>query len=140
MKLEVIRDTFTDKSTIGKLSLGGRFFCYTLEDFDRDLNKDGDLLDLGEAKVHGKTAIPRGTYTVQLTMSNRFKKVLPLIVAVPGFEGIRIHPGNTAEHTEGCLLVGESKAKDFIGGSQIAFNKLMDILTKSKEPITITIK
>jgi hypothetical protein len=140
MKLEVIRDTFTDKSTIGKLSLGGRFFCYTLEDVDRDANKDGDLLDLGEAKVHGKTAIPRGTYSVQLTMSNRFKKVLPLLVAVPGFEGIRIHPGNTDADTEGCILVGESKSKDFIGGSKITFDKLMDIITKAKDPITITIK
>ena len=79
MKIEVIRDTFTDKSTIGKLSLGGRFFCYTLEDKDRDANKDGDILDLGESKVNGKTCIPRGTYSVQLTMSNRFKKVLPLL-------------------------------------------------------------
>jgi hypothetical protein len=140
MKIEVIRDTFTDKSTIGKLNLGGRFFCYTLEDFDRDLNKDGDLLDLGETKVHSKTAIPRGTYSVQLTMSNRFKKVLPLLIAVPGFEGIRIHPGNTDADTEGCILVGESKAKDFIGGSRITFEKLMDIMTKAKDPITITIK
>jgi hypothetical protein len=140
MKIEVIRDTFTDKSTIGKLSLGGRFFCYTLEDFDRDFNKDGDLLDLGETKVHSKTAIPRGTYSVQLTMSNRFKKVLPLLVAVPGFEGIRIHPGNTDADTEGCILVGESKAKDFIGGSRITFEKLMDIMTKAKDLITITIK
>ena len=85
MKLEVIRDTFTDKSTIGKLSLGGRFFCYTLEDFDRDLNKDGDLLDLGEAKVHSKTAIPRGTYKVQLTMSNRFKRLALLASKPPPF-------------------------------------------------------
>jgi hypothetical protein len=140
MKIEVIRDTFTDKSTIGKLSLGGRFFCYTLEDVDRDANKDGDLLDLGEAKVYGKTCIPRGTYSVQLTMSNRFKKVLPLLIKVPGFEGIRIHPGNKSENTEGCLLVGESKALDFIGGSRITFDKLMDIMNKAKDPITITIK
>lgn len=140
MNIQVIRETFTSKSTIGKMYIGGRFFCYTLEDVDRDKNKDGDLNDPGEQKVYGETAIPKGKYNVTLTMSNRFKVVMPLLNNVVGFEGIRIHNGNTSEHTHGCLLVGESKGKDFIGGSKMAFAKLMDILTKSKEPITITIK
>jgi hypothetical protein len=140
MNIQVIRETFTSKSTIGKMYIGGRFFCYTLEDVDRDKNKDGDLNDPGEQKVYGETAIPRGTYKVTLTMSNRFKVVMPLLNNVPGFEGIRIHNGNTSEHTHGCLLVGESKGLDFIGGSKMAFAKLMDILTKTKEPITIVIK
>ena len=140
MNIQVIRETFTSKSTIGKMYIGGRFFCYTLEDVDRDKNKDGDLNDPGEQKVYGETAIPRGTYKVTLTMSNRFKVVMPLLNNVVGFEGIRIHNGNTSEHTHGCLLVGESKGKDFIGGSKMAFAKLMDILTKTKEPITIVIK
>jgi Family of unknown function (DUF5675) len=140
MKLQVVRETFTPKSTIGKLYIGGRFFCYTLEDVDRDKNKDGDLNDAGEQKVYGETAIPRGTYKVTLTMSNRFKVVMPLLSNVAGFEGIRIHNGNTSEHTHGCILVGESKALDFIGGSKMAFAKLMDILSKTKESITIEIK
>jgi hypothetical protein len=140
MNIQVIRETFTSKSTIGKMYIGGRFFCYTLEDVDRDKNKDGDLNDPGEQKVYGQTAIPRGTYKVIVNMSNRFKVLMPLLLSVPGFEGIRVHNGNTSEHTHGCLLVGESKGKDFIGGSKMAFAKLMDILTKSKEPITIVIK
>jgi hypothetical protein len=140
MNIQVIRETFTDKSTIGKMYIGGRFFCYTLEDVDRDKNKDGDLNDAGEQKVYGKTAIPKGVYPVTLTMSNRFKIVMPLLNNVPGFEGIRIHNGNTSEDTHGCVLVGESKGKDFIGGSKMAFAKLMDILSKTKEKITIEIK
>lgn len=96
MKLQVVRETFTPKSTIGKLYIGGRFFCYTLEDVDRDKNKDGDLNDAGEQKVYGETAIPKGTYKVTLTMSNRFKVVMPLLSNVAGFEGIRIHTGNYA--------------------------------------------
>jgi hypothetical protein len=140
MNIQVIRETFTSKSTIGKMYIGGRFFCYTLEDVDRDKNKDGDLNDAGEQKVYGETAIPKGVYSVTLTMSNRFKVVMPLLNNVPGFEGIRIHNGNTSEHTHGCLLVGESKGKDFIGGSKMAFAKLMDILSKIKEKITIEIK
>ena len=140
MNIQVIRETFTDKSTIGKMYIGGRFFCYTLEDVDRDKNKDGDLNDIGEQKVYGQTAIPKGVYPVTLTMSNRFKIVMPLLNNVPGFEGIRIHNGNSSEDTHGCLLVGESKGKDFIGGSKMAFAKLMDILTKTKEKITIEIK
>jgi hypothetical protein len=140
MNIQVIRETFTSKSTIGKMYIGGRFFCYTLEDVDRDKNKDGDLNDPGEQKVYGETAIPRGTYKVTLTMSNRFKVVMPLLNNVPGFEGIRIHNGNSSADTHGCILVGESKGLDFIGASKMAFVKLMDILTKSKEPITIVIK
>lgn len=140
MNIQVIRETFTPKSTIGKMYIGGRFFCYTLEDVDRDRNKDGDLNDAGEQKVYGETAIPRGKYNVTLIMSNRFKVIMPLLNNVPGFEGIRIHNGNTSEHTHGCILVGESKGLDFIGGSKMAFAKLMDILSKTKEPITIEIK
>jgi len=91
--------------TMGELFLNGKKFCNTLEDQIRDLNYDGDLSDAGEVKVYGKTAIPRGTYKVQITMSNRFKKELPLLLNVAGFEGIRIHGGNTVEDTLGCILV-----------------------------------
>jgi hypothetical protein len=94
MNVQVIRETFTSNSTIGKMYIGGRFFCYTLEDVDRDKNKDGDLNDIGEQKVYGQTAIPKGKYDVIINMSNRFKVLMPLIQNVPGFEGIRIHNGN----------------------------------------------
>ncbi len=128
INLKTHRKTFSSISTIGDMSVNGKFFSYTLEDYDRDLNKDGDLKDKGETKVHGKTAIPRGKYDVIINMSNRFKVMMPLLLNVPGFEGIRIHSGNTSEHTEGCILVGSSKANNFVGNSKVTFEKLMKIL------------
>ena len=140
MEIKVIRKTFSSVSTIGEMYLDSKFFCYTLEDFDRDLNKDGDLKDAGETKVNGKTAIPRGKYDVVINMSNRFKVLMPLLINVPGFEGVRIHNGNKAEHTEGCILVGSSKANNFIGNSKPTFEKLMKILQDPKvTKITIEI-
>lgn len=131
--IKVIRDTYTDKSTIGRLYINDVFFCDTLEDIVRDSNKDGDLDDKGESKVHGKTAIPSGTYKMILSVSNRFKKLMPEILNVKGFLGIRIHSGNVSEDTEGCILVGLSRSRDGIGQSRDAFIKLMAELDKYKE-------
>lgn len=125
MKIVVVRDTFTENSTIGKMLIDGAFFCYTLEDTIRDV------------KVYGETAIPYGTYKVIINMSNRFKRLMPLLVDVKGFEGVRIHNGNTKEHTHGCILVGSTKSKDFIGDSKTTFNKLM---TKLNGQTNITLE
>jgi hypothetical protein len=119
MKLKVIRKEFTDLSTIGELSVNGVFECFTLEDKVRDFKADGT------GKVYGKTAIPKGNYEVVLTYSNRFKQVMPLLLNVPYFEGIRIHPGNKNEDTHGCLLVGNDKSKDLISNSKVAYQKLL---------------
>jgi len=119
MKLKVIRKEFTDLSTIGELSVNGVFECFTLEDKVRDFKADGS------GKVYGKTAIPKGNYEVVLTYSNRFKQVMPLLLNVPYFEGIRIHPGNKNEDTHGCLLVGNDKSKDLISNSKVAYQKLL---------------
>ena len=135
MYLQLIREHLSDKSTEGKLYLNGEFECYTLEDKDRHL-EDGE-----NEKVYGKTAIPRGEYEIDLTMSNRFQKILPLLKDVPGFTGVRIHPGNTSEDTEGCILVGQTATKDdddFIGKSRLAFDALMAKL-ETAERITIEI-
>lgn len=125
MKIVVVRDTFTENSTIGKMLIDGAFFCYTLEDTIRDV------------KIAGETAIPYGTYKVIVNMSNRFKRLMPLLVDVKGFEGVRIHNGNTKEHTHGCILVGSTKSKDFIGDSKTTFNKLM---TKLNGQTNITLE
>ena len=119
MKLKVIRKELTDISTIGELSVNGVFECFTLEDKVRDFKADGS------GKVYGKTAIPKGNYEVVLTYSNRFKQVMPLLLNVPYFEGIRIHPGNKNEDTHGCLLVGNDKSKDLISNSKVAYQKLL---------------
>lgn len=141
MILELKRLHKTDKSTIGELSINGVFQCYTLEDVVRDKNNDGDLADPGEEKVYGKTAIPRGTYNVVITMSNRFKKELPLLQNVPGFAGIRIHSGNKAEDTEGCLLLGRTRGVNTVMQSKLA---MADFMVKLREgfkdgKVTITI-
>jgi hypothetical protein len=135
MELKLIRETFTEKSTIGSLYVNGIFFCYTLEDKDRKLEPGG-------VKEYAKTAIPRGKYKVVLSFSNRFKKYLPELINVPQFAGIRIHPGNTADHSEGCILVGSTKAADFIGNSKVTFDKLMKVIQRVEkiEKINISIE
>ena len=136
MKLELHRDLFTEKSTIGKLHVNGVAVCETLEDFDRHLEEGG-------TKVYGKTCIPRGVYEVIVSMSNRFKVRMPLLLKVPQFEGVRIHPGNTSADTEGCILVGKTRGVDFVGDSRKAYEALMSnleaaILAGEKLEITIT--
>lgn len=104
-----VRRTFKGPDyTIGKLYLDGHYLCDTLEDTVRPAG----------TKIAGKTAIPAGTYKVKKTMSQRFKKILPEILNVPGFAGVRIHSGNTATDTEGCLLLGLNKAKGKVLESQ----------------------
>ena len=125
MKIVVVRDTFTENSTIGKMLIDGAFFCYTLEDTIRDV------------KVAGETAIPYGSYKVIVNMSNRFKRLMPLLIDVKGFDGVRIHNGNTKADTHGCILVGSTKSKDFIGDSKVTFNKLM---TKLNGQTNITLE
>ena len=142
MKLELKRKFLGEDYTIGDLYINDILFCNVLEDKVRDLNKDGDLNDAGEGKVYGETAIPYGTYTVVLTYSNRFKKVMPLLENVKGFEGIRIHNGSTKQDTLGCLLVGKNTQKGMVTESKVTFAKLMKRLvdaTEMKETIFITI-
>ena len=132
MEILIKREEFTKESTIGSMFIDGKFFCYTLEDYDRDLNKDGDLNDAGEAKVFGLTAIPKGKYKVIVDYSNRFKKTLPHILNVPGFEGVRIHNGNTAKDSEGCILIGSTKSKNFVGDSVNTLKKFLSLISKEK--------
>lgn len=104
-----VRRTFKGPDyTIGKLYVDGHYLCDTLEDTVRPAG----------TKIAGKTAIPAGTYRVKKTMSPRFKKILPEILDVPGFAGVRIHAGNSAADTEGCLLIGLNKAKGKVLESQ----------------------
>lgn len=99
MKIEVKRTPSVNGTTIGEMWIDGKFECYTCE----------DQIRIKGLKIPGRTAIWEGTYNVLVTMSNRFKKLLPLVENVSKFEGIRIHAGNTAEDTEGCILVGAGK-------------------------------
>lgn len=139
MVLKLIRKYLKDTYTIGKLYINGVYFCDTVEDKVRDYNKDGDLNDLGETKVYGETAIPYGTYEVEVTYSPKFKRDLPLIKNVPHFEGIRIHRGNYPKDSLGCVLVGENKVKGGVINSTKYEVELTKILKETKEKITIEI-
>lgn len=134
MELKLNRIFLGSSATIGELYVDGEHIADTLEDRVRP---EGE-------KVYGKTAIPEGTYEMVLSYSPRFKKILPEILNVPNFTGIRIHSLNKAEESEGCIGVGEWNGKDtnWISNSRIAFNELMSLLQKAannKEKITITI-
>lgn len=139
MNLLLKRTKSTDTYTLGELSIDGQFFCYTVEDKDRDINKDGDLDDSGETKIYGETAIPKGIYKVILSISNRFKKLMPEVLNVKGFAGIRIHAGNTALDSHGCIIVGLGRTLNGVSQSRDAFTKLMAKLDGVKD-ITLVIE
>ena len=112
MKLTLTRKWFEPTYTIGTLDVDGHAECYILEDPERDI------------KIFGETCIPLGTYVVTIDYSERFKRRLPHLLDVPAFTGIRIHPGNSAIDTSGCLLPGMEKYADSLGHSVIAFDHL----------------
>ena len=135
MKLKIHRDTFTEESTSGELSVDDSFFCFTLEDKDRRLEDGGE-------KIYGKTCIPRGTYDVVVAFSPKRNMEVPWLKNVPQFTDVQIHIGNYISDTEGCILVGSIKSEDFVGNSKVTFGKLMALMDEAhakNEPITLEI-
>jgi hypothetical protein len=118
MELKLIREIFTDNSTIGRLYNGDVFLCYTLEDETREAG----------IKIPGRTSIPYGRYEIAITFSPKYNRKMPILLDVPMFEGIRIHSGNDDGDTEGCILVGLSKGKDMIFESRLAFVKVKELI------------
>ena len=141
MKIEVKRTDFTDKSTISDCFVDGEWVCFILEDKDRQVSNGTIMSWSKDLKIPKETAMPRGTYEVAVTFSDRFQKFLPLIMGVPDFEGIRIHAGNTDSDTEGCLLPGTWKGRDNVSESRKAFNKLFALIQSAvkKEKVFITV-
>lgn len=135
-KLILKRKIFTNKSTIGELIYNDKKVCNTLEDTDRKLEEVGI-----SKKLYGKTAIPRGTYKIIWNYSNKFKKELPLLLSVPGYEGVRIHAGNKPEDTLGCILCGTYRPdkQNWISNSKSAIIKLFGLI-KNDEDLFITIE
>lgn len=140
MKLTVERKIKTDKSTIGELFIDGVKECDTLEDKDRGLCACQGLEKVKAAKVQNETAIPTGTYMLTIDHSAHFDKDLPHILNVMGFDGVRIHSGNKAADTEGCILVGNNTAPDWVSSSREVFDKLMEKLKTGDKHILIEIK
>lgn len=113
------REYLTSSLSMGTLYLNNDQHWFSLEDRDR-------MLELyPEAKIRGETAIPRGRYKVVLSMSARFGKILPEVLSVPGFSGVRIHSGNTAADTEGCILIGKRRGDNCVIESRAAMQELM---------------
>lgn len=141
MKLTLKRIALRPTYTIGKLYIDDVYFCDTLEDTVRDINKSGKF-DNGEQKIKGKTAIPYGTYEIKWTYSPRFKKYTPQLMNVPSFEGIRVHAGNTSADTEGCLILGKNKQVGKVLNSRATINKFYPIIKEacSNGKVTIEIK
>jgi hypothetical protein len=136
MNLKLKRFEYGPNYTIGRLYSDDTYLCYVLEDKCRE--KEGQPVTLW--KVRGETAIPRGTYKVIVDFSNHFQRELPHILDVPGFEGVRIHTGNSDKDTEGCLLVGTGwSGTDWVNGSKDAFDKVFPLIKEAKE-VTITIE
>lgn len=152
MKLTLHRKYPKNNYTIGDLYINGHFFCNTLEDKVRDLNKDGDLNDVGEGKVYGQTAIPYGTYKIDMeTVSPKFKNrvwakkyggIVPRLLNVPHFEGVLIHPLNKASESLGCIGCGKNTIKGQITQATATHYKLMDeyLLPANKRGEEITIE
>lgn len=133
IRLRLHRHYFGDTYTIGKLYIDDKYFCDTLEDKVRLLPltcpntpkwKECNCIE----KVKHETAIPFGTYKVVLSYSNTFKKVLPLLIDVQHFLGVRIHSGNNAGHSSGCVLVGKNTIKGGLTESKTMMDKLMMLL------------
>lgn len=135
MKIEVKRIYKGEEYTIGKMYVNGEYFCDTLEDKVRDIEKEG--------KVYAKTAIPYGEYKVIVNQSPKFGRMLPRLLDVPYFEGILIHRGNTHKDTGGCILIGENRIKGKVVNSTKYEEKLTALCHVAQlkgEEITITIR
>lgn len=138
MKLTLIRTRF-DTYTEGKLYIDDVYFCDTLENKDRGLLQTMSANTIQKLKVYGETCIPAGIYKLILSLSPRFKKIMPEVLFVKGFNGIRIHAGNTTKDTEGCILVGEKCSDGVLTNSRKTFNDLINIL-KTQASINLIIK
>lgn len=131
MNIQLKRIAKKETYTIGKLYIDGVYFCDTIEDKDRSLNQTMSINDIKKKKVYGETAIPTGTYKLVIDYSNRFKKNMAHILNVPGYEGIRIHTGNSAKDSLGCIIVGKNKVVGKVIESRDTYNQLFPILQKA---------
>ena len=142
MELRLERKYRNNNYCIDKLYINGKYFSDALEDPDRELTDTMSLEEIKKIKIKGNTCIPYGTYNITITYSPRFKKNLPLLNNVKGFDGIRIHSGNKPQDTEGCLLPGFNKVKGQVIDSRITTDKLIAQIQQALnkgEKVTITI-
>lgn len=130
MKIVLQRKYLKQGYTIGYWIVDGKLMCNTLEDEVRDLNKNGKF-DNGEKKIYGESAIPYGKYKIKMTYSPKYKRMMPQVMDVPHFTGIRIHAANKPTELEGCIALGENKVKGGIINSRLHVNVFIDMLVKA---------
>lgn len=138
MNLKLVRIALKENYTIGKLYVDGVYFCDTIEDKDRGLDDSMTVREILNKKVKGETAIPTGHYDIEITYSPKYKRMMPLLIGVKGFSGIRIHSGNTSKDTEGCLLVGKNTKVGMVTESRNTYQRLFAMMQGQKN-ITIDI-
>lgn len=138
MTLRLIREPSIAGVTLGHLFLDDRHFCYALEDEIRE--RVGVAVEAW--KKPGETAIPAGRYPVVITESRRFRRPLPELLNVPGFSGIRIHPGNSEVDTEGCLLLGMTLDRQHrrVRESRMACEAVQAFIAATPSPVWIVIE
>ena len=128
MKVTIERKWKKDTYTIGIVSIDGVQFCNSMEDRDRGLRQDMNIGEISRLKVAGTTAIPSGKYKVSMTYSPKYKRIMPQIMNVKGFSGIRIHSGNTAKDSLGCVLLGKNDKVGWISNSRATCERFEAIL------------
>ena len=138
MNIKFVRISFKETYTIGKLYVDGVYFCDTIEDKDRGLDDSMTVREILNKKVKGETAIPTGHYNIEITYSPKYKRMMPLLIGVKGYSGIRIHSGNTSKDTEGCLLVGKNTKVGMVLESRNTYQRLFAMMQGQKS-ITIDI-
>ena len=133
MNIYIRRNAKRETYTIGALEIAGQKVCDTLEDTDRGLSEEMSEDEIAALKVKGATAIPTGTYCVDMqTRSPRFGRVLPRLLRVKGYAGVLIHSGNTAADTEGCILVGENRERGKVLNSRATLERLLVFLRSAQ--------
>lgn len=129
MMLRLVREPSLHGATHSVLFVDGHYACFALEDELREVPGQ----PVTAWKVPGQTAIPAGRYQIQITPSARFLRDLPILLNVPGFSGVRIHPGNGPLETEGCILVGKDRQPGRLLQSRVAFEALFTQLQAAPE-------
>lgn len=148
MRIKLGREWRKKAYTISRVFINGERFgdgqkwCSALEDTDRGLHDAMSVSEIKALKIKGETAIPRGVYEVRITYSAKFRRNLPLLVGVKGYEGVRMHAGNTARDTEGCILFGVNDAVGRVSNSKYWFAKiyaLIEAASKKGERVWIEV-
>lgn len=143
MTIRIDRKWKKAEYTISRVYINGRYLgCNALEDTDRGLLQAMQIAEIQKRKIKGKTAIPRGYYDVKITWSEKYQRNMPLVVDVPGFSGIRLHSGNSAKDTEGCILFGKNDKVGWISDSRYWTDKiyrLIDTALAKGEKITLIV-